>query len=392
VASPAPLRRRLQVTALALTLVAALATGSAADAASDWELHPRENQDGTVTWETADTTESATVAPAWSQDATTSAGTCTVSAKLVPSCGVWWGMGANPLSGESYDQALVNVERTIGRTSDLARFYERGQSKMWPTAGQLARRDEVGKERMLYLNWRPSGLTWRQVANGQADAYLDKLAAHIGRVHPEPLMLSLHAEMETEVIPTAGSGQTAKDFRDFFRHVTQRLRSHGAPKIVTSVVYTGSPQWPANSWWKDLYPGDDVVDWIGQDPYAMGKKDNPIWRTDFKGLVNRHYPNSGWDGFYTWVQREHPTKPIVLAEFGVDEPLDDPTYKPRFLQLLPEQLAAYPNVKAIVYWNSNKVFVGTTRLDSSAATLQAARTMVDAPIINRPGQYHLGTR
>ena len=41
---------------------------------------------------------------------TPSAG-CTVSSILVPSCGVWWGIGANPLASESYDQALTNFER-----------------------------------------------------------------------------------------------------------------------------------------------------------------------------------------------------------------------------------------------------------------------------------------
>ncbi|MDP9394467.1 MAG: hypothetical protein M3Q27_09570, partial [Actinomycetota bacterium] len=42
---------------------------------------------------------------------------------------------------------------------------------------------------------------------------------NIKATHPRPFFLSLNAEMEDEVDTTAGSGQTAADFRDFYRHV-----------------------------------------------------------------------------------------------------------------------------------------------------------------------------
>ncbi len=41
-------------------------------------------------------------------------GNCRVSAELVPTCGAWLGVGANPYGGESYDQAMVNFEAPSG--------------------------------------------------------------------------------------------------------------------------------------------------------------------------------------------------------------------------------------------------------------------------------------
>ncbi|MDP9395930.1 MAG: DNRLRE domain-containing protein, partial [Actinomycetota bacterium] len=144
---------------------------------------------------------------------------CSVSVKLVPSCGAWFGVGATPLYGESYDQAMVDFERTAQRPMDIAHYYTKGQDYLWPTKGMMARATEPGRNRILFLNWKPTGLTWRQVANGAADGYLTRVAAHIKATHPRPFFLSLNAEMEDEVDTTAGSGQTAADFRDFYRHV-----------------------------------------------------------------------------------------------------------------------------------------------------------------------------
>ena len=58
---------------------------------------------------------------------------CTVSSLLVPSCGVWWGIGATPLGSESYSQALTNFEATQGRASDILHFYHSAQA-LFPSA------------------------------------------------------------------------------------------------------------------------------------------------------------------------------------------------------------------------------------------------------------------
>jgi hypothetical protein len=330
--------------------------------------------------------------PSQSPSASPTTGACTVSRKLVPSCGVWFGASAYPLAGESFDRAIMDFERTVRRPLDIAHYYQRGQSVLFPTSGEMSRANEPGRHRLLYLNWKPTGLTWRQIADGAADGFLSRLGAHIRATHPEPFFLSLNAEMEDEVTATAGSGRTAADFRSFFRHTVQTLRAAGADNVVFVVNYTSTPHWADKPWFDTLYPGDDVVDWIAEDPYAVGRADDPVWRTDFPGLVNRRQNPTGSDypGFYSWAQRDHPSKPIMLGEWGVDDPADDPTYKPRFFANAGEQLSQFPKLKALVYWNAADFpVVGDTRVDSSSQTLAAVRDFVSLSTLTRPGGYYL---
>lgn len=313
---------------------------------------------------------------------------CTVTARLVPTCGRWFGVAAAPQAGESYDQAMINFEDRIDRTVDIAHYFVTAQDKMFPTPGMLARANEPGRERLLFVNWRPT-ITWRAVASGAADTFLRDLAAHIEAVHPTPFFLSLHAEMESEVDPAPASGMTAVDFRNFFRHTVEVLRANGARSVVTVMNYMGAPHWPAEPWFESLYPGDDVVDWVAEDPYAFGKP--PVWLTDFAGLVDRPDPAGDWPGFYTWATATFPGKPIMLAEWGVDEKVGMPAYKPAFFASTLEQLEQFPAIRALVYWDHpGGLPAGETRVNSAPETLQAFSAMASSPELTRPGEHYLG--
>jgi len=321
-------------------------------------------------------------------DPSDSAAECTVTAKLVPTCGRFLGVAAAPQAGESYDQAMINFENRIDRTVDIAHYYTTGQSRMFPSAEMVSRANEPGRERIIFVNWRPT-ITWRAVANGAADTYLRNVANHIRAVHPTAFFLSLHAEMEPQVNPDWSSGMTATDFRNFFRHTVQVLRANGAGSVVTVMNYMGAPHWPDRPWFESLYPGDDVVDWIAEDPYAFGNP--PIFLSDFAGLVNRHYPGGAWPGFYTWATANFPGKPIMLAEWGVDEKDGMPGYKPEFFNNTLRQLQQFPALKALVYWDHpGGIMVGETRVNSSPATLQAFTGLANSWMLTWPGEYYLG--
>src|SRR4051794_4455364 len=59
-------------------------------------------------------------------------GRCALSDKLVPSCGVLFGAAANPLGDESWDEGLTSFEKTIGRTVDIAHYYN-SSPELFPT-------------------------------------------------------------------------------------------------------------------------------------------------------------------------------------------------------------------------------------------------------------------
>ncbi len=316
----------------------------------------------------------------------TTHGSCTISSTLVPSCGVWWGIGANPLGSESWDQALTNFESTQGRMSDLLHYYHVG-TKLFPTANEIKRSHQGGLNRLLLENWKPElGRTWAQVAAGDptVDRAIDNEASHLKSNYTTKFFLTIHHEPEDEVNPRSGSGMTASDYRAMFRHVVQRLRVDGAWNAITVVDYMGTAHWGSQSWFDALYPGDDVVDWIAEDPYSTGS--GAPWRADFGGMVNRR-DGSPWPGFYTWATTNHPGKPIMLAEWGVTEDPRNAAAKTNFFnsQIAVEQ--NYPAIKALVYWNSPNFPAlgnGATRIDSDSSALASFRHLSQATEFNSP--------
>ncbi|WP_432949195.1 hypothetical protein ACQPXM_15770 [Kribbella sp. CA-253562] len=316
----------------------------------------------------------------------TTAPGCTVSALLVPSCGAWFGAAANPLGSETWDQALSAFETTVNRTVDIAHYYN-SSPKLFPTAEMIKRAREPGKKRMLLLNWKPEmGRTWAQVAAGdpEVDKAIDAEAQYLKSTFPEKFFLGIHHEPEEEVKPAAGSGYTAKDYRAMYRHVVQRMRANGVTNAVYVMNYMGTPHWGSQPWFEDLYPGDDVVDWIAEDPYIFG--DDANWWGPFTTGVNRKdtYTNPSWPGFYTWATTKHPGKPIMLGEWGIDEQTMLGMSKADVLRTVQDGLRKMPQVKALVYWNEATFHtVGTTRLDSSAATQSAAREVFNTGLLAR---------
>ena len=331
-------------------------------------------------------TGATTTAPAPSPTSTAPATitSCTVSAILVPSCGAWFGVGVNPLHGESYDQALTEFENTTQRTAAIIHYYH-GASSLFPSSSEIARARQTGHRRILLENWRPQGShTWAQVANGAIDALIDKEAAYLKANFPERFFLSIEAEPENNVNTTAGSGYTPADYRNMFRHIVLRLRADGAHNAITVMDYIGLPTWGTKSWFNSLYPGNDVVDWLAEDPYIIGPKGS-WYDNDYAHFVNRTFPGYSYPGFYTWGNNIAPGKPIMLAEWGVEELSGDASWKPGKFTNIAAHLADWPRVKAFVYWNSNYHSpVGTTRVDSSTASLNAYRTLAHLAALNPP--------
>lgn len=250
--------------------------------------------------------------------------------------------------------------------------------QLFPTKAEIGIANQAGKHRLLLENWKPeAGHTWAQVANGASDSVIDKEAAYLKSNFTEKFYLTVHHEPENDVNATAGSGNTAADYRLMFRHVVQRLRNDGVKNAVTVVDYMGDPDWSSKPWFNNLYPGDDVVDWIAEDPYACVRAGKC---GDFANMVNRRYgANSPWPGFYTWATTKHPSKPVMIAEWGAFEHTETPNDKPAFFRSAMSELANFPKIKALVYFDSPHAPRGNTEVNSSASALSVFRQLVDLP-------------
>jgi hypothetical protein len=303
---------------------------------------------------------------------------CEVSATLVPSCGAWWGVAPAAFTSTPHTQALHDFERKIGRPVDIYHAYHRG-NQIFPTQEEMAIAREPGKKRILLLNWKPDvGHSWAAVAGGAADGQIDKLAAHIRATFPEKFFLAIHHEPEEEVRQTAGSGYTASDYRNMFRHVVARFRARGVHNAMFTAVFMGSQKWGVQPWFDTLYPGNDVVDWVGMDPYASPET------LDFAHLVNKTSGQGrGFPGFYNWAGKIAPTKPVMISEWGV---FSSGAQKSAFFKTVATQLKQHPRIKALVYFDTpDAPYAGTridTRIDSSAAALSAFKRVSNNPLLN----------
>ena len=298
---------------------------------------------------------------------------CTVSALLVPSCGAWLGATTPSRYSESdYPAGLAEYEAAAQNQPDIMHFYKRDED-VFPTAQEIALAERPGQQRsILFYNWKPStSLSWRQVADGGADASIDAVAASIGQ-YPHTLFLAVWHEPENDQ-DVLGS---AADYVAMYRHVVGRLRDLGVTNAVYVMNYMGFALWADVV--SDFYPGDDVVDWIAYDPYGFGS------HNDLDAFLNE--AAEGWPGFYTWARRKAPDKPIMLGEWGIA--LDKQPRAPKILdggvKILQHRL---PQIKAVVYWHDYTPPDGLiVRLDESTelgiAYADAYRRFANDPYFN----------
>lgn len=308
---------------------------------------------------------------------------CGYSATLVPNCGRWWGIAPLAHTSTPIASGLNQEENAIGRPLDILHVYHT-DGQLFPTETERRLALEHGRERILLINWKPATkLTWREVADGGADARIDALAHFIEANWRHPFFLTIWHEPENDVVPTAGSGMTARDYAAMYRHVILRLRADKMTWAVTVMNYIGFNKWALQKWFPQLWPGNDVVDWIGLDPYGTGASSGDGAR-DFATLVNRRQP--GFPGYYTWATTRHRGKPIMLAEWGIAATSSNPSGQARFFGDVGAAISRYPAIKALVYYDMPTPPPGGPRtyLRANAWTLTAYKTLGRRPAIVAP--------
>ncbi|MEV6816962.1 glycosyl hydrolase, partial [Micromonospora sp. NPDC051296] len=257
------------------------------------------------------------------------AGRCgTVSDKLVPSCGAWWGM-YSPTNPATWDhgRAITDIEAQVGRAFDVVHRYHdfsnTGSNGAFPDVYQ---QQQMREGRLMFFAWETrifsSGavLTWKDVYGGGHDATIDAVAGRI-RAVGQPVFLGFDHEPEDE--PAKGSDA---DFVRAWRYVHDRFAAAG----VRNAVWV----WTMMGWsghydrYAGLYPGDRYVDWVAWDPYNFHVcNGGTVWRS----------PSATVGSFYRWLDEQGigAGKPRMLAEFGTNFDSADPTAKQRWFEEFP---------------------------------------------------------
>ncbi|WP_327006334.1 endoglucanase [Dactylosporangium sp. NBC_01737] len=357
--------------------LAATAVGRPEPRADAVPAAQRPDSSGLGTLGSAPARKQPSTAPSTAPKTTEGARRCGLSAKLVPSCGLLWGVAPGAFTDLPSSEALGNFERTTGRPADILHSYHRGD-EVWPTADEIATVRQ-SRKRILFANWKVAwDTTWADVAAGGQDARIDRAAARL-KAFPGKLFVALHHEPENDV--RAGGGMTARDYAAMYRHTVLRLRAAGVTNVVFVMVYMAYEPWCVQPWFGDLYPGDDVVDWIGMDPYLFAKPGG-YGHGDFTYLVDRTSDPAKWPGFYTWVTRTHGNKPLMIAEWGVYEHAADPAQKAWIYSTVRQQLGRFPAIKALVYFDSPNAPKGDTRPDSSQAALAEFQKLASSTVFS----------
>lgn len=270
---------------------------------------------------------------------------------LVPKAGrVYFGAAAGGFTDVPADKAVKTWEKAVGRTAQLFHVYHVGD-QVWPTNAEKAMVRDPKKPRILVANWKVAYKTnWAAVARGQMDYRIEALAKRLRYDFHEPFFLVLHHEPENDVNPKVGSGMTAADFANMFRHVVQVLRRLGIHNAIPVVAYMSIEKWFNEPWWHDLYPGNDVVDWIGYDAY-INAKPGAYHYGDFASMLDR-----GGDalpqGFYRWAAETHPWKPLMIAEFGIYRGLKAKDDRLSVFRTVLPELKQRDQIKALVFFDT----------------------------------------
>ncbi|MEV0645187.1 DNRLRE domain-containing protein [Phytomonospora sp. NPDC050363] len=308
------------------------------------------------------------------EDGAGQSGPCEIGVKLVPTCGALWGVAPGSRTSEPRIDAIERWERRTGRPQDIFHAYHRGD-QLFPTEEELEIARNPDRPRLLFLNWKPRNATWAEIAAGDKDidAYLDRLAAHIKSTFNEPFFFTVHHEPENDVDARKGSGRTAADYAAMYRYVIEYLRGKGVSNLVTVMVYMAYLGWSTKPWHRDLYPGDDVVDWVSWDAYAYSDKGYGFG--DFAEMVDRADDDGAWPGYYRWAAQSFPDKPLMLAEWGIWRSNKNPGHQATFLRQALAQLAHFPRLKALVYFETPNDRGKDSRIDKDPLALTAYREL-----------------
>lgn len=262
------------------------------------------------------------------------------SEQLTPSTGLLWGAHVADGSAADAEAAVQGFEAQVGRKLDLTRFYSRWNAAMPPAPITAA----IAHGRTPVWSISPqttSGtkLSWASVAAGTQDA---QIATHADAVAALGVPVFLVFQHEPDY--ASGYG-TPAEYRAAYRHYVEVFRERGVTNVAWAWVLSPGSFWatPSTAGADAFYPGDDVVDWLGLDPYnwfgcmAGGPS---TWRP----LAESVTP------FHTWAVPHG--KPLMLAEWGSVEDPAQPGRKATWWTDAMTTLAAYPEFKAALAFDA----------------------------------------
>ena len=247
-----------------------------------------------------------------------------------------------------YPQVLHSLEQTTEKRFAIAHYYRGWEALDSPSLlSELNIIDANGWRPMVSVNpyffdrCESRGLPlYKAIAQGNCDDFLHSAGKQL-KVFGKTLFLRFAWEMnipsmEWEIAKTRSTNQ------DFIL-AWQRMHNVIYSENATNVLWIFSPDVSNNSY-KEIYPGDAFVDWIGLDGYNWGT--TQAW--------------SKWQGFseifskaYNEITSVAPNKPLMLAEVNTTDKNGDKSawYQDMLANQIPFN---FPKINAVVFYNEDR--------------------------------------
>jgi hypothetical protein len=219
-----------------------------------------------------------------------------------------------------------NVARAVGKVPSMAGYFGAGDEPFRPDAVIAAW--SRGMLPMLTWELRPKadmgpggaanlrpGYSLAEIAGGSLDPYL-RSYAHAVATLGLPLAIRLDHEMNGAWYPwsifTAVNGRDGRTGAEWYQLMWRHVHDIFAQAGATNVLWVWSPNVVtfARSDFRNFYPGDDYVDWIGLSGYYRRTTQVP----DFNGTYGPTLRKLRDPLLFP-----HAAKPILLSEIGATE-------------------------------------------------------------------------
>jgi hypothetical protein len=270
--------------------------------------------------------------------------------------------GAGPCTYPEIEKCVAGYEQLVGKKMAIIHAFSDFDAG-WDD--WFSRIIASGHTLMLTLNPQKA---IPDILAGSYDAALQRWGSQIKANGKGTVLVRYLHEMNLPDNPAGwmATHYGAADYIAAYRHVHDQLIAGGGTNIQhlwVPNVFWGDANASNPIWFAPYYPGDDYVDWVGLDGYPMSPSDS---------FDNQFGPSLA-------LLEGMTQKPIVIAEYGVEEMTPVGTWKANwFTDFLDVALPKHPRVRAIIYQEGTDG--GTDhRLETSSQPVTAFANGIAAP-------------
>jgi hypothetical protein len=226
------------------------------------------------------------------------------------------------------------------------------------------------------ITWEPVSYEGRKfplrlIQRGRYDEYIRE-SARAAAAWGKPILLRFAHEMNGDWYPWGRGveGNNSYRLKAVWRRLVGIFRIQGAENVQW--VWTPNVNTGGDFPFRDLYPGDSWVDWVGFDGFNWALRGE--WNS-FTDIVDNSYEEMA----------ELTSRPMIVAETGSSETGGD---KAAWLNsALRREIPRLPRIRAVVWFNDEFEDSGAgegdaldARINSSEASLRAFRAAVASPV------------